>query len=101
MKKTTGILVTLGIIFILLHSTPKMALRYHIFFSGYPIKALTTDIYVTKIDNEFDNELLNKLNANSYTLTKPPFEKATEAELDTFLVKKRAFLYFAEYYSLL
>ena len=101
MKKTVGIIVSLGIIFILLHSTPKIALRCHVFIMGHPIKALTTDIYVTSIDNELDNEILNKQNAKSYTLTKPPFEKATETELDTFLVKKQWFLYFAEYYSLL
>ena len=101
MKKTIGIIASLGIIFILLHSTPKIAVKCHVFIMGHPIKALTTEVYVTSIDNEYENEILNELNAKSYTLTKPPFEKATESELDTFLVKKKGFLYFAEYYSLL
>ena len=101
MKKTIGIIASLVIIFILLHLTPKIAVKCHVFIMGHPIKALTTEIYVTSIDNEYEIEILNELNAKSYTLTKPPFEKATESELDTFLVKKKGFLYFAEYYSLL
>jgi hypothetical protein len=83
-----------------LHSTPKMALSFHILFMGYPKEALITDIRDNKIDNRFHKKELVALNAKIYILTKPPFEKQTESELDTFRVRKIGFLYFAEYYSL-
>lgn len=70
-EKLIGTVVILGVIFILLHSTPKMALRFHILFMGYPKEALITDIS----DNKIDKKKLAKLNAKTYTLTKPPFEK--------------------------
>jgi hypothetical protein len=101
LKKLIGIVVILGVIFILLHSSPKMALRFHVLVIGYPKEALITDIRDNKIDHQFDMKKLAKLNAKTYTLTEPPFEKATETELDTFLVRKIGFLYFAKYYSLL
>ncbi|MFD0048154.1 hypothetical protein ACFVHQ_02255 [Actinomycetes bacterium NPDC127524] len=93
--------VILGVIFILLHSSPKMALRFHVFLIGNPKEALTTEINDNKIDDTFDMEKLAKLNAETYVLTEPPFEKATGTEMDTFLVRKIGFLYFADYYSLL
>jgi len=101
LKKLIRIVVILGVIFILLHSSPKMALRFHVFLIGYPKEALTTEISDNKIDDKFDMEKLAKLNAKTYILTEPPFEKATGTELDTFLVRKIGFLYFADYYSLL
>lgn len=101
LKKLIRIVVILGVIFILLHSSPKMALRIHVFLIGYPKEALTTEIGVNKIDDKFGMEKLAKLNAKTYILTEPPFEKATGTELDTFLVRKIGFLYFAYYYSIL
>ncbi|WP_142303681.1 hypothetical protein [Neobacillus soli] len=100
MKKLIGIVVIAGVIFILLHSTSKTALRFHLLFMGYPKEALITEISDNKIDNRNDKKELATLNAETYTLSKPPFEKDTETELDTFLVRKIGFLYFAEYYSL-
>lgn len=101
MKKLIRLVVILGIIFILLHSSPKMALRFHISLIGYPKEATTTAIIDNKIDDKLDMEKLSKLNAKAYILTEPPFEKATGTELDTFIVRKIGFLYFADYYSLL
>jgi hypothetical protein len=101
LKKIIGIVAILGVIFMLLHSTPKMALKFHILLMGYPKEALITDINDNKIDNTFHKKKLGTLNAKTYTLSNPPFEKATKTELDTFLVRKIGFLYFAEYYSLL
>jgi hypothetical protein len=101
LKKLIGIVAILGVIFMLLHSTPKMALKFHILLMGYPKEALITDINDNKIDNTFHKKKLATLNAKTYTLSNPPFEKATKTELDTFLVRKIGFLYFAEYYSLL
>ena len=101
MKKLIRIVVIFGVIFILLHSSPKMAIRYHILLIGYPKEALITEISDNIIDDKFDMKILARLNAKTYILTEPPFEKATGTELDTFLVRKIGFLYFADYYSLL
>ncbi|WP_096190851.1 hypothetical protein [Neobacillus soli] len=101
MKKLIGIVLILGVFFVSLHSTPKMALRFQIFFMGYPKEALLTEIRDNKSDNRFYKKELAALNSKTYILTKPPFEKQTASKLDTFSVLKIGFLYFAEYYSLL
>jgi hypothetical protein len=100
LKKLIGIVLVLGIFLGSFHSTPKMALRFHLFFMGYPKEALITDIRDNKSDNRFHKKELAALNAKTYIITKPPFEKQTGSELDTFCVRKIGFLYFAEYYSL-
>lgn len=98
MKRWIGITVVL-VIFILLHSTPSMALRTHVFFMGYPKAAITSEIIEDEFHNNIDKEKFIELHAKAYTLTKPPTEKATEGELRNFLVKKFGFLHFAEYYG--
>ncbi|MED4206833.1 hypothetical protein [Neobacillus mesonae] len=100
MKKIIGMALILGVLFASLHSTPKMALRFHILFMGYPNEALITDISDNKMDNRFHKKKLAALKEKTYILTKPPFEKQTKSKLDTFRVRKIGFLYFAEYYSL-
>jgi hypothetical protein len=99
LKQVIGIVVILGVIFLLLHSTPKMALRTCVFFMGYPKEALITNIGEDEYHNKFDKKKFARLNAKAYTLTKPPFEKATESELRNYLVRKIGFLYFADYYG--
>lgn len=97
MKKKVIIIVSLLVVIILLHSTPSMALRTHIFFMGYPIAAISSGIIEDKEHNEVDK--FAELNAKAYTLTNPPIEKATQGELRNFLVRKFGFLHFAEYYG--
>jgi len=99
LKKLIGIAVILGFIFLVLHSTPNLALRTCVFFMGYPKAAFITDIADDEYHNKFDKKKFAKLNAKAYTLTKPPFEKATESELRNYLVRKKGFLYFADYYG--
>lgn len=98
-KKEVIFLVTLLTIFLLLHSTPGMALRTHVIILGYPKVALTSAI----IDDEYHNEInkveFAELNAKAYTLTKPPIEKVTQGELRNFLVRKIGFFYLADYYG--
>lgn len=99
MKKWISITVVIIGVFVLLHSTPNMALRTHVFFMGYPKAAITSGIIEDEFHNQIDKEKFVELNAKAYTLTKPPIEKATEGELRNFLVKKIGFLHFAEYYG--
>lgn len=81
------------LLFVLLHTTPKMALRTHLFFEGYPKIAFTSEI----VDYEYLNLPANEEESKGYILTEPPFEKDTGGILDTYQVKKTGFLYFAEY----
>lgn len=87
--------VIVVILFFLLHSTPKMALRTHVFFMGYPKAALTSEI----IDYEYQNIKFKEIDSRGYTLTEPPIEKATEGLLDTYQVKRIGFLFFADFYK--
>ncbi|HEY4552872.1 MAG TPA: hypothetical protein VIG80_06735 [Bacillaceae bacterium] len=96
-KLMIGMAVVLSAVFILLHSTPHLALRTHVFFQGYPKAALTSGVMDDAYHNEADQGALERLNAKAYTLTKPPVEKATAGQLRNFSVKKIGFLYFAEY----
>ena len=99
MKKRIGIILLVVGIFLLLHSSPHMALRTHVFFLSYPKAALSSSIIDDQFHNEIDQEKFAELNAKAYTLTKPPIEKATQGELRNFLVRKIGFLYFAEFYG--
>lgn len=98
-KKVIIILALSILIFIILHSTPNIALRTHVFTIGYPKTAIISEIVDDEYHNEVDKEKFAKLNTKAYSLTKPPIEKATQGELRNFLVRKYGFLYFAEYYG--
>ncbi|WP_370044036.1 hypothetical protein [Lysinibacillus sp. RC79] len=97
MKKKVIIIVSLLVVIILLHLTPSMALRTHIFFMGYPKASISSGIIEDKDHNIVDKDKFAELNAKAYTLTNPPIEKATQGELRNFLVRKFGFLHFAEY----
>ncbi|MFE3572932.1 hypothetical protein [Lysinibacillus sp. NPDC059133] len=99
MKKKVIIIVSFLVVIILLHSSPSIALRTHVFFLGYPKAAISSGIIEDKEHNEVDKDKFAELNAKAYTLTNPPIEKATQGELRNFLVRKFGFLHFAEYYG--
>ncbi|WP_156509946.1 hypothetical protein [Rossellomorea aquimaris] len=86
-------------VFIFLHLSPILALRTHLFLTGYPKTALTSGIIDDEYHNQVDKEKFELLSAKAYTLTEPPIEKETDGELRNYLVKKVFFLYFAEYYG--
>lgn len=96
---TMSILICIVGMYVILHITPTIALRTHVFVTGNPIRALTTGIVDDKFHNKVDKELLESQNAKCYRLTKPVFEKATQGELRNFKVTKKGFLFFAEYYG--
>ncbi|TCO69228.1 hypothetical protein [Marinisporobacter balticus] len=85
--------------YVILHITPTIALRTHLFMTGHPIVSLSTGIGPDEFHNKIDKQLLESQNAKCYTLTKPAFEKATQGELRNYKVTKKSFLFFAEYYG--
>ncbi|WP_121612702.1 hypothetical protein [Mesobacillus foraminis] len=99
-NKRGGVAVAILIALLIgLHSTPKLALRTYVFFTGYPIAAVTTGIIGDEYHNQVDKEAFARINAKAYTLTKPPVERATQGELRNYLVRKIGFLYVVEYYG--
>lgn len=98
-KLVLTVVISIIVMFLMLHSTPTLALKTHVFFNGYFKEAITTGIIDDELHNKIDKEKLSKENAKCYTLTKPPLEKATESYLRNYKVSKKYLLYFAEYYG--
>lgn len=63
------------------------------FFMGYPKVSFTSEIN----DYEYKNIKINETNSSGYVFTEPPLEKATQGYLDTFVVKKIGFFFFADF----
>jgi hypothetical protein len=80
------------LIFCLLHSTPKMALRTFMLFDGHPMIALTSSI-----ETQYDQ--FQKYYSFIKMDTKPEFTASGSDYIPFFSVKKKAFLYFAEHYN--
>ncbi|SDZ15286.1 hypothetical protein [Tindallia californiensis] len=100
MTKRKAIAIGLVVLtFMLLHSTPALALRTSILFYGHPIVALTTEIQEYEPYSQDDKELLEKENAKFYRVTPAPVEKATQGHLYTWKVRKNIFIYFADYHG--
>ncbi|MFG6494648.1 hypothetical protein P8610_04775 [Fictibacillus sp. UD] len=99
MKKRTELKISLAllIVFIVLHLSPQLALRTHVFVMGYPIKAIVTEIEEDKLVSKDDQEEFERANKKVYLLTDPPIEKATQGELRRYTVKKVWLFYFAEF----
>lgn len=98
-KITIIVAISIIVTFVILHITPNLALRTHVFFNGYFIEAITTGIIDDEHHNKVDKEFLENQNAKCYTLTKPPIEEATQGILQNYKVAKKGFLYFASYYG--
>jgi len=101
-KRVITIIITLCclvLMYVLLHSTPLVALRTHLFMTGHPIVSFATGIVDDELHNKIDKQILESQNAKCYTLTKPAFEKATQSKLRNYKVTKKGFLFFAEYYG--
>lgn len=84
--KISFLLIAFGII-LGSHATPEMAIRSHVFFMGYPISAIKADIEEYKYGD----------GVIGYKITPPPIERATEGELDTYIVSKKWVFYFAKF----
>ncbi|MHC5247752.1 hypothetical protein [Enterococcus sp. LJL90] len=82
----------LGIViagFFLLHISTEAALRTHLFFSGHPLVAITSDVSPVEF---FENgEII-------YAVENPPVDSATQTRLDRFTLEPAlGVLYFAKY----
>ncbi|MGO0905543.1 hypothetical protein ACTPC6_07145 [Clostridioides difficile] len=99
MKLVLTAVLSIIVMFLILHSTPTLTLKTHVFFNGYFKEAITTGIIDDEFHNKIDKEKLSKENAKCYTLTKPPLDKATESYLRNYKVIKKGPLYFTEYYG--
>ena len=87
------------ILFAVLHSTPKLALRTHVFFNGHPILAFQTEIIPDREHNRIDKEYLKKEQAKCYSLTKAPNGGTTDSHFTNYIVRKKGFIYKANYYG--
>ncbi|MBP0726475.1 hypothetical protein J5Y03_15040 [Bacillus sp. RG28] len=87
------------LLFILLHLSPSIALRTHVFMDGHPIVALTTKIVDDQEHNQMDKEFLRNEHAKCYSLTKPPKDDLTDSFLQNYIVRKKGFIYIANYYG--
>lgn len=80
------------ILFIVIHITPQMALRTHLFFTGYPKFAFTSKV------EEFERGEENK-RIKFYTLNPPPIDRSTGNELLAYKITRIGFLYIATYHG--
>lgn len=93
------IAVSAILIFLILNTKPTLAIRTHLFLSGYFYESIATEIKDDEFHNRVDKDILEHQNAKCYTLTIPPIEKATHGELRTFKVTKKGYFYSVEYYG--
>ena len=98
-KIVDKILAVIIVSFALLHSTPELSLRTHLFLKGYIKESINTDIVDDTFHNDVDKEMLDRENARCYTVTKPPVHKDTLQELRNYKVTRKGLLYFTEYYG--
>ncbi|APH13269.1 hypothetical protein NPD5_1222 [Clostridium sporogenes] len=96
--KLVGVIIII-VAFSVLHITPKRALRTHLFITGHPIIAFKTSITDDEFHNKINSKFLEVENAHCYTLTIPIIEKETDSYLANYIVRKKGFLYFADYYG--
>ncbi len=90
-------LASLVVLFYLLHSTPNMAVRTCVFFTGHPVAAITSNIDEDASYSESDKREYEKINTKAYILINPPLEKATDSVLENYQVEIYGFIYFAKF----
>lgn len=76
---------------IVTHLTPRLALRTHLFTSGYLSNALFSEITIDESVNKADYGLI-------FDVSPSPYEKQTGTILDKFIVEKELFYYVSHYY---
>lgn len=84
--KISFLLIFIGLI-LGSHATPEMAIRSRVFFMGYPISAIKADI----VEYEYSDGV------QGFKINNPPIERATQGELDTYIVSKKWVFYIARF----
>ncbi len=96
---TIAILMIIGI-FILIHSSPFLSVRSHIFVTGHPFKAFKETIRVNRVKYNWERSKLNKKNTMIYTITgNNLYDRITGNVITNYKVTKILFLYFVKDYS--
>ena len=92
MDKIRKFLIYGVIIILLIYSfmTDKGAVRFSVFISGYPKKAITGSLILDK-----SHKL--KSNQKAYIIVRYPVDKATQGVLDRWLVERHAIFYIARF----
>lgn len=85
-----NIFLSILLSFIILHITPQLSIRTHLFVTGHPKTAFTTQLIELNQDT-------NSKNVYFYNLTNPPTIKSLDTDLKTYKVVKILFLYFSVY----
>ncbi|WP_297637345.1 hypothetical protein [uncultured Clostridium sp.] len=88
--------IIIGIIlaFIICHITPKLSLRTHLFFTGSPKIAVTSNIEIDEMHSDLVDNKTQFLRINP-----APVDKETGTEHRNYKITKIGFLYFALYYG--
>lgn len=84
--KISFLLIFVGLI-LCSHATPEMAIRSRVFFMGHPISAIKADI----VEYEYNDGI------QGFKITNPPVERATQGELDTYIVSEKWIFHFARF----
>lgn len=87
-------LVLFGIIlaFILLHTTPKLAVRAYLIWNGHPLAAVTSQVVIKEQTAPTGEKILK----GSIATDTAPVERATNTVLDSYTIT-HSLLYFAQY----
>lgn len=99
MKKIFMVIIGVIVGFIILHITPSLAIRTHLFVVGHPVAPFVIKVKYNKGQTSQDEELLEKENSKIYYIDGDVKYNATGANMFNFKVKKYGFLYFAETYG--
>ena len=89
--KISFLLMFIGLI-LYSHATPEMAIRSRVLLMGYPTAAMEADIVAYDYESGIEDE-----DEQGYRITNPPIERATQGELDTYIVSKKLWFYFARF----
>ena len=89
--KISFLLIFIGLI-LYSHATPEMAIRSRVLLMGYPAAAMEADIVAYEYESGIEDE-----DEQGYRITNPPIERATGGELDTYVVSKKLWFYFARF----
>ena len=85
--------------FIILHITPALAVRSHLFVTGHPVAPFTVNVSFNKPQQNMDKDLLERENCKIYCIDGDITDNDIGTLIHNFKVKKIGFLYFADYYG--
>ena len=89
--KISFLLIFIGLI-LYSHATPEMAIRSRVLLMSHPIAAIKADIVAYEYGSGIERE-----DEQGYRITNPPIDRATGGELDTYVVSKKLWFYFARF----